>query len=137
MKRSVPPAIPGIMFLSGGQTEVEATANLNTINQLARATENCAPWALSFSFGRALQASVLKLWTGNEGNWSDSGKKVGDCQVGNEDACRDVAAALGRANGLATKGEFEGRHPSVLGSGSTLHETYRGWQGREGPIPAS
>ncbi|KXZ43103.1 hypothetical protein GPECTOR_102g56 [Gonium pectorale] len=54
LRRVVPPAIPGIMFLSGGQSEEEATANLNAINLEAQAAGRC-PWALSFSFGRALQ----------------------------------------------------------------------------------
>ena len=55
----VPAAIPGIVFLSGGQSEVEATANLNAINQLG------GPWPLSFSYGRALQASALQAWGGD------------------------------------------------------------------------
>ena len=54
--RSVPPAVPGIMFLSGGLSEEEATVNLNAINSLAQ-QQNSQHWALSFSFGRALQAS--------------------------------------------------------------------------------
>ena len=58
----MPAAIPGIVFLSGGQSEVEATANLNAINQLR------GPWPLSFSYGRALQASALKEWGGDAGN---------------------------------------------------------------------
>ena|SRR5687767_707247 len=58
----VPAAIPGIVFLSGGQSEVEATANLNAINQLG------GPWPLSFSYGRALQASALKEWGGDARN---------------------------------------------------------------------
>ena len=49
----VPAAVPGIVFLSGGQSEVEATENLNAINQIG------GPWPLSFSYGRALQASAL------------------------------------------------------------------------------
>ena len=57
--RVVPAAIPGIVFLSGGQSEVEATANLNAINQLG------GPWPLSFSYGRALQASALQVWGGD------------------------------------------------------------------------
>lgn len=57
----VPVEVPGIVFLSGGQTEVEATVNLQTIN----ATKGSAPWKLSFSFGRALQASALELWAGS------------------------------------------------------------------------
>jgi Fructose-bisphosphate aldolase class-I len=52
--RCVPPAIPGIMFLSGGQSEEEATVNLNELNKLAGPSK---PWALSFSYGRALQVS--------------------------------------------------------------------------------
>ena len=59
LRRVVPPAIPGIMFLSGGQTEEQATQNLNAMNVLAKQTPGLAPWSLSFSFGRALQASWL------------------------------------------------------------------------------
>jgi fructose-bisphosphate aldolase class I len=58
----VPAAVPGIVFLSGGQAEVEATENLNAINQLG------GPWPLSFSYGRALQASALEAWGGDPGN---------------------------------------------------------------------
>ena len=54
VRRSVPPAVPGIMFLSGGLSEEEATVNLNAINTLA-AQQASQHWALSFSFGRALQ----------------------------------------------------------------------------------
>ena len=56
--RVVPPAFPGIFFLSGGQSESEATVNLNALNQLALQSSS-APWALSFSFGRALQARPI------------------------------------------------------------------------------
>mmetsp|Transcript_2455 Transcript_2455/g.4312 ORF Transcript_2455/g.4312 Transcript_2455/m.4312 type:complete len:107 (-) Transcript_2455:159-479(-) len=64
MRQVVPPAVPGIMFLSGGQSEEEATINLNTMNSLADSglREFRAPWSLSFSYGRALQSSVLNLW---------------------------------------------------------------------------
>lgn len=55
--RGVPAAVPGIVFLSGGQSELDATANLNAIN----AVPGPKPWALTFSYGRALQASVLKV----------------------------------------------------------------------------
>jgi fructose-bisphosphate aldolase, class I len=58
----VPAAVPGIVFLSGGQTEVQATENLNAINQLG------GPWPLSFSYGRALQASALEAWGGDPAN---------------------------------------------------------------------
>ena len=60
-RRHVPPAVPGIVFLSGGQSEVEATVNLNAINQL-----DGRPWPLSFSYGRALQASALTAWRGSQ-----------------------------------------------------------------------
>lgn len=54
----------GVTFLSGGQSEAEATINLNAINQCALHR----PWALTFSFGRALQASALKAWGGKKEN---------------------------------------------------------------------
>jgi fructose-bisphosphate aldolase class I len=60
--RHVPAMVPGIVFLSGGQSEVEATENLNSINQIG------GPWPLSFSYGRALQASALKAWGGSPEN---------------------------------------------------------------------
>ncbi|HEY7530943.1 MAG TPA: class I fructose-bisphosphate aldolase [Gemmatimonadota bacterium] len=64
--RSVPAAIPGIVFLSGGQSEVEATAHLNAMNAMRR--ERDLPWELSFSYGRALQESAQKAWRGQSGN---------------------------------------------------------------------
>ncbi|KAK7595578.1 hypothetical protein V9T40_013403 [Parthenolecanium corni] len=64
LQRTVPPAVPGICFLSGGQTEEEATVHLNAIN----AYEGKKPWKLTFSYGRALQASVLAAWGGKKEN---------------------------------------------------------------------
>lgn len=58
LKTCAPAAVPGIAFLSGGQSDVEATANLDAINRLG------GPWALTFSYGRALQAAALKAWAG-------------------------------------------------------------------------
>ena len=122
LRRRVPPAVPGIMFLSGGQTEEEATRNLNLINRLAqrpahpaRAAPNC-PWVLSFSFGRSLQASVLATWQGKAEHF---------------EAAVAVAGALAKANSEAQLGQFEGPHPSVL-QGKSLHETHRGWDGANG-----
>merc|ERR1712176_1291314 len=63
LRRSVPASVPAITFLSGGQTEEEATRNLNAINCLPG-----RPWSCTFSFGRALQASVLKAWQGKAEN---------------------------------------------------------------------
>jgi fructose-bisphosphate aldolase class I len=59
-KRHVPAAVPGIVFLSGGQSDEDATANLNAMNKLGP-----HPWQLSFSYGRALQAPALKAWAGD------------------------------------------------------------------------
>jgi len=57
--RRVPAMVPGIVFLSGGQSEIEATENLNAISRVG------GPWPLSFSYGRALQASALEAWRGD------------------------------------------------------------------------
>ncbi|MBB4659189.1 class I fructose-bisphosphate aldolase [Parvularcula dongshanensis] len=64
-RNTVPAAVPGIVFLSGGQSEVEATRNLDAMN---RAYRGELPWALSFSYGRALQTSALKAWSGKAEN---------------------------------------------------------------------
>lgn len=61
--KHVPAAVPGIVFLSGGQSDEDATANLNAINQ-----SGPHPWELSFSYGRALQAPALKAWQGRSEN---------------------------------------------------------------------
>ena len=63
LRRCVPPAVPGIFFLSGGQSPADATAHLDAINRLGP-----QPWALSFSYGRALQDPVLQAWKGQPGN---------------------------------------------------------------------
>jgi len=62
---SVPSAVPGIVFLSGGQSEEEATRNLDTMN---KAPASLRPWQISFSYGRALQASALSTWGGKPEN---------------------------------------------------------------------
>ena len=59
----VPASVPGIVFLSGGQSDELATAHLNAMNRLGG-----APWELSFSYGRALQAPALKAWKGQAAN---------------------------------------------------------------------
>lgn len=63
LRRTVPSAVPGIVFLSGGQSPAQATENLSAMNALGR-----HPWELSFSYGRALQDPVLKAWKGNPAN---------------------------------------------------------------------
>ena len=85
-RRHVPAAVPGIVFLSGGQTDEDATAHLNAMNAMGP-----HPWELSFSYGRALQAPSLKAWAGDSAN-VESGQ----------------AAYLHRAkmNGLARSGTY-------------------------------
>lgn len=65
LSRTMPAAVPGVTFLSGGQSEEEASVHLDAIN---KSTDAKKPWALTFSYGRALQASVLKAWGGSDDN---------------------------------------------------------------------
>jgi fructose-bisphosphate aldolase class I len=100
LRRGVPPAVPAIVFLSGGQSEIDATRNLDAINKLP----GPKPWWLSFSYGRALQASVLKAWQGKEENIAEAQKTLlhrakanGDAQLGKyagEDAAAEAAQSL-------------------------------------------
>jgi fructose-bisphosphate aldolase, class I len=85
--RYVPAAVPGIVFLSGGQTAEEATENLNAMNAMGP-----HPWQVSFSYGRALQAPVLAAWQGKESN-------VQAAQHALQKRCR--------LNGLARDGKYE------------------------------
>lgn len=64
LRETVPAAVPGVVFLSGGQSDELATAHLNAMNQIGH-----APWELSFSFGRALQSPALKAWRGKAENF--------------------------------------------------------------------
>jgi len=75
------------MFLSGGQSEEEASENLNAINNV----EGVKPWALSFSYGRALQNSTLKVWKG---------------EAANVPAAQDAFFKRCEANGLAALGKY-------------------------------
>jgi len=63
LRNTVPASVPGIVFLSGGQSDEDATARLNAMNAIGP-----HPWQLSFSYGRALQAPALKAWVGEQGN---------------------------------------------------------------------
>ena len=83
--RHVPAAVPGIVFLSGGQSEVQATENLNAINRVG------GPWPLSFSYGRALQQSTLAAWAG---------------EAANTESAQAVYAHRARMNSLAAAGEW-------------------------------
>ena len=88
LKRCVPAAVPGIAFLSGGQSDEDATANLNAMNKILI---NNSPWNLTFSYGRALQAPALKAWGGDN-----------NCLSLGQDAFFKRAML----NSLATKGEY-------------------------------
>jgi fructose-bisphosphate aldolase class I len=65
LKNCVPGAVPGIAFLSGGQSDEEATAHLDTMNKIGK-----LPWNLTFSYGRALQAAPQKAWSGKSENYA-------------------------------------------------------------------
>ncbi|HEO98937.1 MAG TPA: fructose-bisphosphate aldolase class I [Epsilonproteobacteria bacterium] len=71
MRRYVPAAVPGLVFLSGGQSAEDATANLNAMNMLGP-----HPWEVSFSYGRALQAPVLEAWKGEENSVAEAQKML-------------------------------------------------------------
>jgi fructose-bisphosphate aldolase class I len=87
LKACVPAAVPGIAFLSGGQSDEEATAHLNAMHRLGP-----LPWPLTFSYGRALQAAPQKAWSGKAENVS---------------AGQRAFSHRARMNGLASKGEWE------------------------------
>ena len=90
-RRTVPAAVPGIMFLSGGQSEADATANLNAMNK----NYPNLPWKLSFSYGRALQDSALKTWGGNPANVAAAQKRFLQRAQLNSAAC--AAKYMGEA----------------------------------------
>lgn len=86
LKNCVPPAVPGIAFLSGGQSDEEATAHLDAMNKLGP-----LPWKLTFSYGRALQAAPQKAWSGKRENVP---------------AAQKAFAHRARMNGLASLGKW-------------------------------
>jgi len=86
LRRTVPAAVPGIVFLSGGQTPAEATAHLDAINRLGP-----QPWGLSFSYGRALQEPVLHAWKG---------------QPANVHSAQEALHERARLNGAASEGRY-------------------------------
>jgi fructose-bisphosphate aldolase class I len=86
LKRHVPSAVPGIAFLSGGQSSPEATLHLSLMNKLGS-----LPWQLTFSYGRALQDTALKAWGGSSGAFGAGQKEF---------------ARRAKLNGLATSGQY-------------------------------
>ena len=87
LKRAVPAAVPGIVFLSGGQSDEVATLHLNAMNKLGEQL----PWQLSFSYGRALQAAPLKAWAGKTENLATA---------------QSAFLERAKANGAATLGAY-------------------------------
>jgi len=86
LKNTVPSAMPGVVFLSGGQSDELATAHLNEMNRIGD-----VPWQLSFSYGRALQAPALAAWGG---------------ETANEEAAQAALYKRARLNGLARSGDY-------------------------------
>lgn len=86
LKRCVPPAVPGIAFLSGGQSDEDATAHLSLMNEIGG-----LPWGLTFSYGRALQAAPQKAWSGKTENTA---------------AAQKAFAHRARMNGIAALGKW-------------------------------
>jgi fructose-bisphosphate aldolase class I len=87
LKACVPGAVPGIAFLSGGQSDEEATAHLDAMNKIGN-----LPWALTFSYGRALQAAPQKAWSGKAENVA---------------AAQRAFAHRAAMNSLAAKGQWK------------------------------
>ncbi|KAM0996775.1 hypothetical protein ACFX13_006779 [Malus domestica] len=102
LQRTMPPAVPAVVFLSGGQSEEEATLNLNAMNKL----NTKKPWSLSFSFGRALQQSTLKAWAGKDEN---------------VEKARAAFLARCKANSEATLGTYKGDAALGDGASESLH----------------
>lgn len=88
LRASVPAALPGIVFLSGGQSDEDATAHLDAMNKMGQHA-----WPLSFSYGRALQHAAQKKWAENP--------------AGNVEEAQQILAKRARLNGLASLGEYE------------------------------
>eukprot|EP00382_Lankesteria_abbotti_P003558 CAMPEP_0113844862 /NCGR_PEP_ID=MMETSP0372-20130328/454_1 /TAXON_ID=340204 /ORGANISM="Lankesteria abbotti" /LENGTH=360 /DNA_ID=CAMNT_0000813875 /DNA_START=72 /DNA_END=1154 /DNA_ORIENTATION=+ /assembly_acc=CAM_ASM_000359 len=106
LERTVPPALVSVNFLSGGQSEEEASLNLNAMNKIK--AEH--PWVLSFSYGRALQASVLKAWAGKTEN------------VG---AAQKTFLERAKANGEAQLGKYAGGAGGDAAAASLYVANYR------------
>lgn len=106
LQRTVPPSIPGIMFLSGGQSEEDATVHLNAINNVP----GPKPWVLSFSYGRALQNSTIKAWGG---------------QAANVTAAQRVFLERARSNSQAQLGKYAGGSASAASSQKLFQADYK------------
>ncbi len=101
LQHTLPVAVPGVTFLSGGMSEEDATVALDAINRV----EGKRPWALTFSYGRALQQTVLKTWAGKKENVA---------------AAQQALLTRAKANGDAALGKYDGSAKSAEASAS-LH----------------
>ena len=89
LKATVPSAVPGIAYLSGGQTDEQATAHLDAMNRIGG-----FPWKMTFSYGRALQAAPQKAWAGKSGNVA---------------AAQAAFGHRAKMCGLASKGQYDAK----------------------------
>jgi len=106
LSNTIPPSVPGIMFLSGGQSEEEATLNLNAINSI---TSFHKPWVLSFSFGRALQDTTLKTWKGMKEN---------------VDKAKEAFYLRAKSCSIAQKGQYKSEDKTGTSSTSLFEKKY-------------
>merc|ERR1719399_1116520 len=97
LQRTVPPGLAGVTFLSGGTSEEEASQYLNAMNVL----DTRRPWVLTFSYGRALQATCLKTWAG---------------KAENKDAAQKVLMERAKANSQAQLGKYVQSDKTSCGS---------------------
>lgn len=105
LQHTVPPAVPGITFLSGGMSEEEASLALNFINN----APGPKPWVLTFSYGRALQQSCLKAWLGKDENIP---------------AAKEQLMVRAQANSLASLGQYGGGAGGSAANASTFVKGY-------------
>jgi len=99
-QKTIPVSMPGVVFLSGGMSETDASIALNEINNY----QGSKPWRLTFSYGRALQSSVLATWKGKEENKNEA---------------QNTLLKLAKNNGLASIGKFN----KTISDNKSLHET--------------
>jgi fructose-bisphosphate aldolase class I len=105
LTNTIPPAIPGINFLSGGMSEEDATLALNAINRVPLKK----PWTLSFSYGRALQVTVIKVWAGKDENIQKA---------------QEALLIRAQANSLACQGKYTGGAGGDSARQSTFEAKY-------------
>jgi len=109
LQRCLPASVPGVTFLSGGQSEEEATLNLDAINRIVQKNPKSVPWNLSFSYGRALQATCIQTWAG---------------KTENVEAARAVLLHRAKSNSEAQLGKYEAGEATVGSNVSLFQDNY-------------